>query len=166
VVTFRFTRKLLKYLHADVLSAEVPPTTVLGDWYANLLFTRHRRLVICVSERSLLPVFIEAKGRYTFAERFREAVRSVMEGIGVAGNLIEGELNEMSQIRIAATLSRKVLGSLNELNFLARDSLDRRPQIDLIVLTAEIAETPCSLLEYQSPKSMTLALLRNRSKDA
>jgi len=130
-----------------------------------MLFTRHLRLVICVSERSLLPVFVEAKDRSTFADRLREAVRSVMEGIGVTGGLIEGELNEMSQVRIGATSSRRVLGSLNELGFLSRDSIDRRSRIDLIALAAEIAETPCSLIKYESPKSMTLALLRNRSVD-
>jgi hypothetical protein len=99
VVTIRFTRKLLKYLQAKALHSEVAPTTVLGDWYANLLFTRHLRLVICVSERSLLPVFVEAKNRTTFADRLREAVRSVMESIGVTRGLIEDELNEMSQVR-------------------------------------------------------------------
>lgn len=121
--------------------------------------------MICVSERSLLPVFVEAKDRSTFADRLREAVRSVMEGIGVTGGLIEGELKEMSQVRIGATSSRRVLGSLNELGFLSRDSIDRRSRIDLIALAAEIAETPCSLIKYESPKSMTLALLRNRSVD-
>jgi hypothetical protein len=109
VFTIRFTRKLLKYLHADTLHREVAPTTVLGDWYANMLFTRHLRLVICVSERSLLPVFVEAKDRSTFAERIREAVRSVMEDLGVASSLIEGELNEMSEVRLSATSSHRVL---------------------------------------------------------
>ena len=145
---------------------EVAPTTVLGDWYANLLFTRHLRLVICVSERSLLPVFVEAKDRFTFVERFREAVRSVMQEIGVAGCSIEGELDEMSQIKIATTLSRSVLGSLNELGFLSRVSIGRQRQTDLIALAAEIAETPCSPIKYETPKSMTLALLRNRTADA
>jgi len=166
IFTIRFTRKLLKYLHADALHTEVAPTTALGDWYANTLFTRHLRLVICVSERSLLPVFVEAKDRTTFADRLRQAVRSVMQDIGVTSSLIEAELNEMSQIRIGSTLSRRVLGSLNELGFLSRYSMDRRPQVDLIALAAEIAETPCSLIKYESPKSMTLALLRNRAADA
>ncbi len=58
--------------------------------------------------------FVDAKELSTFAERFREGARSVMGGIGVAGSFIEGELNEMSQIMIGATLSRRVLGSLNE----------------------------------------------------
>jgi hypothetical protein len=166
VFTIRFTCKLLKYLHADALHTEVAPTTVLGDWYANMLFTRHLRLVICVSERTLLPVFVEAKDRSTFADRLREAVRSVMEGMGVASSLIEAEVNEMSQIRIGSTSSRRVLGSLNELSFLSRDSINRRPKTDLTALATEIAETPCSLIKYQSPRSMTLALLRNRSVDA
>jgi hypothetical protein len=162
VFTIRFTRKLLKYLHADAHQAEVPPTIVLGDCYANTLFTRHLRLLISVSERSLLPVFVEAKDRSTFADRLRKAVRSVMQDIGVAGSLIEAELNEMSQIRIGSTLSRRVLGSLNELGLLSRYSIDGRPQVDLIALAAEIAETPGSLIKYRRPKSMTLALLRNR----
>jgi hypothetical protein len=49
--------------------------------------------------------------------------------------------------------------------FLSRDSMDRRPQIDLIALAREIAETPCSLIKYESSKSMTLVPLRNRSAD-
>jgi hypothetical protein len=163
--TIRCTRKLLKHLHADGLSSDAHPTTILGDWYANLLFTKHVRLVICVSERSLLPVFVEAKERSTFAERFQEAVQSVMECVGVTRSFIERELHEMLQVGLGATSSRRALGSLNELSFLSRDSIDQRPRLDLTQLAVEIAETPCSLIKYESPKSMTLALLHNRSMD-
>jgi hypothetical protein len=34
------------------------------------------------------------------------------------------------------------------------------PQIDLGALTVELAETPCSPLNYETPRSMSLALLR------
>ena len=146
--TIRCPRKLLKYLHTQGSAEGIHPTKGLGDWYTNLLFTKRMRLVICVSERSLLPVLVEAKGRSTFAERLREAVRSVMEGIGVASSLIETELHEMSRFRIGVTSSRRVLGSLNELSLLSRCSTERRSQIDLIALAAEIAETPCSLIKY------------------
>jgi hypothetical protein len=142
VVTIRFTRKLLKYLRAGAIDTEVAPTTVLGDWYANMFFTRHLRLVICVSERSLLPVFVEAKDPSTFAERLCESAQAVMEGIGVAQGVIEHEVHEMSQVRIRTTSSRRVLGSLNELSFLSRHSITRRPQLDLTTLATEIAETP------------------------
>jgi hypothetical protein len=55
---------------------------------------------------------------------------------------------------------------LNELSFLARYSMDRQSQGDLTALANEIADTPCSALKYQTPKSMTLALLRDRRDDA
>jgi hypothetical protein len=163
--TIRCTRKLLRHLHADGPRSAPPPTTILGDWYANLLFTRHLRLVICVSERSLLPVFVAAKERSTFAERFRKGAESVMECVGVPRCFIEMELHQMLAVGIGATSSRRVLGSLNELQFLSRDLINERPEFDLARLAAAIAETPCSLIKYESPKSMTMALLHNRSLD-
>jgi hypothetical protein len=166
MLTVRCTRKLLKHLHADDHDGGAGVTTQLGDWYGNLLFTRHRRLVICVSARSLLPVFVEAKDFSTFATRFRAAVRLALECVGVSTNCIDCELREMLTIAIGTTKSRSVVGSLNELSFLARYSMDRRSQGDLTVLANEIADTPCSALKYQSPKSMTLALLRDRRDDA
>src|SRR6266478_2045526 len=96
VLTVRCTRKLLRHLHADGHDGDPAATTRLGDWYGNLLFTRYMRLVICVSERSLLPVFVEAKDSSTFVVRFRAAVRSVLERIGVSPNSIDSELREMS----------------------------------------------------------------------
>jgi hypothetical protein len=134
-------------------------TTRLGDWYGNLLLTKYLRLAICVSERSLLPVFIEAKDFSTFTPRFRAAVRLTLECVGVSTNSIENELREMSTIAIGTTKSRSILGSLNELSFLARYSLKRRTQGDLTALANEIADTPCSVLKYETPKSMTLALI-------
>lgn len=166
MLTVRCTRKLLRHFDADGLDEGTGVTTRLGDWYGNLLFTRYLRLVICVSERSLLPVFVEAKDFSTFVTRFRAAVRLVLECIGVSTNSVENELREMSTIAIGTTKSRSVLGSLNELCFLARYSMQHRTEGDLTALANEIADTPCSALKYETPKSMTLALLRERSDDA
>jgi len=165
LLTIRCTRKLLKYLHARVSSEGNHPTTGLGDWYANLLFTRHLRLVICVSERSLLPVFVEAKDRSSFAIRFQEQVRSVLECVGVPSYAVEREAHEMEQVALGATVSRSVLGSLNDLALLSRFAIEGRPHINLTSLAIEIADTPCSPIKYESPRSMTLALLCDRCKD-
>lgn len=150
----------MKRFHAEPPIGNVSPTTVLGDWYANLLFTKHARLVICVSERSLLPVFVEAKVPSTFVDRFRETATSVLGSLGVTRSAIERELCEMSQVTLGATSNRRVLGSLNELSFLARELLNERAGIDLMQLAVEIAETPCSLIGYDNPRLMTLALMR------
>jgi hypothetical protein len=114
--------------------------------------------VICVSERSLLPVFVEAKDFSIFAARFQAAVRLALECVGVSTNSIDNELREMLTISVGTTKSRSVVGSLNELSFFARYSMDRQSQGDLTALANELADTPCSALKYQTPKSMTLGL--------
>jgi hypothetical protein len=55
MLTIRCTRKLLRHLEADVTSETELPTTIFGDWYANVFFTKRRRLIIAISERTLLP---------------------------------------------------------------------------------------------------------------
>ena len=160
MVTIRCTRKLLWHLDAEVLSERMPPTSRLGDWYANLFFTRRAPLIICVSERSLLPVFVEARDPSSFFARFREAVRLVLQRMEVASEVADREAREMAQISIGATASRRVLGSLNDLASLARFTIEEHPTIDLSNLAIGLAETPCSPLSYESPRSVSLVLLR------
>jgi hypothetical protein len=54
---------------------------------------------------------------------------------------------------------------LNDLALLSRFAIEGHSHIDLTSLAIEIADTPCSPIKYDSPKSMTLALLRDRCKD-
>src|SRR6266852_1657208 len=70
---------------------------------ANLLFTKRLPLVICVSERSLLPVFVEAKDRSSFAIRFQEQVRLVLECVGVPSYAVEREAEEVLQVALGLT---------------------------------------------------------------
>ena len=56
VLTIRATTRLLK--RAKIQPDPAPPASTgkLGDWYGNLLIVRPAQLVLCVSERTLLPV--------------------------------------------------------------------------------------------------------------
>lgn len=65
----------------------------------------------------------------------------------------------------SAKPAQRLDSNLNELSFLSRDLINQRRGLDLAQLAAEIAETPCSLIKYESPKSMTMALLHNRAID-
>jgi hypothetical protein len=161
VLTLHCTRKLLKHLHAVIRADSVRSTTCLGDWYANLLFTERLRLVICVSERSLLPVFVAAKDPASFVPRFQAAVQSVLRCIGVPPESLDHEAREMAKVMTGATANRSVLGSLNDLALLSRAVIDEQPEIDLTMLAMEVAETPCAPLKYESPRSVSLSLLRN-----
>jgi hypothetical protein len=161
MVTLRCTHKLLRYLRAEAVQRDTDfPTTRLGDWYANLLFTKRRRLIVCVSERSLLPIIVAAKDPSSFSYRLREAVRSMLWTVGVSRDALDRELLEMAGVTIGRTANRSVLCSLNELALGARYALGQRPEMDLLTVAMEVAETPCSALQYANPKEATLDLLR------
>jgi hypothetical protein len=67
----------------------------------------------------------------------------------------------MAKVMTGATRNRSVLGSLNDLALLSRAVIDEQPQIDLTMLAMKVAETPCAPIKYESPRSVSLALLRN-----
>lgn len=161
MVIIRCTHRLRRYLTADAAAANFDAsTTRLGDWYANLMFTKHRRLTLCVSERSLLPVFVPLKNRSEFLSRLHTTLGQILSTFGVQPDAIERELGKMNPYGIDSTINRSVLGSLNELSFQARGVLEQRPEIEPLNLALEIAETPCSMLKYETPRSATLALFR------
>jgi len=158
MLTIRCTRELLKRVRAETRREPTRSTNRLGDWYANLVSTKRGTLVICVSERSLLPAFVSAtRDPGSFILAFQEAVRSVLRAIGAESELVESEARETKQIAIGTTASRRVPGSLNDLASLARLTIADHPQIDLGALAVELAETPCSPLNYETPRSVSLA---------
>ena len=71
----------------------------------------------------------------------------------------------MTRVVLGVTVSRSVLGSLNDLTLLSRFVIEEQSHIDLTSLAVKIADTPCSPIKYECPRSMTLALLRDRGKD-
>lgn len=61
MLTIRCTQKLLLRVGVSPKVQTISPTTVLGDWYANLIFTRPQQLVLCLNERSLLFLLLPAQ---------------------------------------------------------------------------------------------------------
>ena len=114
MMTLRCTRKLLDRAGVSTKAETAPPTTVLGDWYANLLFTRPQQLVLCMNERSLLVVLLPAQNFKNAALDFQEKVSALLTRIGVSDEAVAAEKRAMSQIRFGPTANRNVLGCLNE----------------------------------------------------
>jgi uncharacterized protein DUF6933 len=146
---------------AEAIIDPPSPTNRLGNWYAKLVFVRRVPLIICISERSLLPVIVEARDASSFSPRFRDAARSVLQGIGAGPDIVGREVREMGSVAIGVTANRRVLGSLNDLASLARFEIEDNPSIDFVTLAVKLAETPCSPLKYESPRTVSLALLRH-----
>src|SRR5438034_9676807 len=92
--TLRCTAKLRKRLGTTEETPSPPPSTTLGDWYAHLLFTRPQ-LVLCVSERTLLPVLVPARDGSLLVARLRDAAGQMLAALGVAAAAVASEQEAM-----------------------------------------------------------------------
>ena len=164
MLTVRCTQKLLRRL--DYREETSAPTTILGDWYANILFSRPQQLVLCVSERSLLPVVLLAKENQTLAPRLGAAVGELLLTLGVAPALVEREQTEMRSFAYGRTKNRRVLGSLNDLMFQLSWYLHDRPESSLLEHSLHLAETPCAPIGYSSPDRVTVELFHSARANA
>ena len=153
----RCTRKLLDRGAPRPLITPVPPTTVLGDWYANIVFARPERLVVCISERTLLPVIVTAKDVKHLPERVAEAAEQILTAIGVPQADVEAELSEMSAGYLAATADRRILGSLNDFVFHFEHGAGSHSELTIHERTLRLAQMPCGALEYVFPSDATVA---------
>ena len=74
VFSVRCTKKLLDRMRVDPDLHPPAPTTILGDWYANLLYVGKQQFILCVSEKTLVPVIVPAVDAKHLPHRLPEAV--------------------------------------------------------------------------------------------
>jgi hypothetical protein len=134
-----------------------PPTTKLGDWYANILYTRPRQLVLCVSERTLLPLLIEAAGTSPIDARIREALTKMLRSLGVSGDKIDAELLAMTDMVVSTTASRTILGSMNDFTQMFSYFPPEMPSFEV---ARDLAKSPCSPIGMNSPDRATVELFQ------
>lgn len=140
MVTLRCTQRLLKQLKVPRGVKVEPSTTRLGDWYANLLYTRPARLVLCVSEKSQLPVLVPAKGLNTLPSRVRDGVREMLLAIKVPAAAVEAEVRAMEALVYAPTA--------------------------LLAYQLLLSEAPCKPIGWRSPQAVARELLADPTGQA
>ena len=161
--TLRCTRPLLRRLGPVTSPGDSPApvaTTSLGDWYANRLNLGSHRLILCTNERSLLSVVVPAKDLPGLPQRLAASVAVLLRRIGVPPPAVAREVREMQWVRFDRTLSRSVLGSMNDFAFTA-DAFFRHPGSDVYLgdLDWRLSETPCGPLGYAQPLERARELL-------
>lgn len=157
VFNFRCTQKLLDRLRVPPTPEPDPSDTILGDWYANLIRVGRTQLVLAVSERTLLPVVLEAKDSATLIRRLADALGLLLIEIGVPDEAVAAERASMTEWVVGKTASRRVLGSLNDLAFQLKVGLEHRPQRTLMEHSLWLAKTPLKVIEYGAPDRTTVA---------
>lgn len=160
--TLRCTQKLLR--RGLVVPQAEPPaaTNLLGDWYANLLICGRQQWVLCVSERTLLPVVVTAKDAKSLGPRLTAAASELLLALGVAPEAVQAEQGHMRDCTIGRTASRSVLGSLNDLMWQFEMGVREGPERSALAFSLWLAQTPCKPIEYASPDRATQALFNAR----
>jgi hypothetical protein len=155
MIVIRCTQRLARRFRIRFSEEATVSTCVLGDWYANLLNVGRSRLVLCLSERALLPVLLPAR-QADFPNRFPEYLVPILERIGVPQGLIEAEVVAAGEVMFAPTRSRQVLGVLNDFALNADTCLDRGAS--LLEASLMLAQMPSKPIHYDSPGRVAQSL--------
>lgn len=153
LITFRCTRRVLKRYGWTPQDAR-ESTSRLGDWYVNLLNLGPERWVLCVSDRTLLPVIVPAR-KDEFPARFGAYLEFVLEALEVPRHHVVGEVESVENFVVSRTESRQVLGVMTDFANLASY---HGPGSDPVALALKLAGAPSKPLEYQSPGRRTREL--------
>ena len=159
MVTLRCTQKLLRRARIAPKTITAAPTTVLGDWYANLFYSRPEQLVVCINERSLLLVLLPARDLKSISPRLQASVVSLLRRIGASSVSCDAEYQAMQEFAFGPTANRKVLGCLNEAMF-ALSLETEAPRFSSIPdLEDYFSQYIYSTTQYQQPRELAVELL-------
>jgi len=156
--TLRCTQKLLKKFRIDGQLKSNSPTTTLGDWYANILYSRQGHFIICISENSLLPIILSAKDLDRFVPKFIGRIREILILLDIQAILVETEIEQMNPFYYGRTKNRVTLGTLSDY------MKDLKYMLKLDTAKSELdwslyfAETPCGPLKYRTSIEVTKEL--------
>ncbi len=161
--TLRCTKTLLSKMGSTPIPDTRKPTTVLGDWYANVIPTSRGEIVICTNERTLLTVILPLVDGQHPLSMFTLRVYNLLRLIGVSEERAEAEMREMESVEIGKTQSRRVLGSMNEialtLQIMAEDA--RSGSLKASEGELQIAKSIFSYTKYVSPAELVREFLRS-----
>lgn len=148
MLTFRPTLMLAKRLHLDLPAADVPADNPFTDWCAHGFTAERHRYVILTNTRSLFSVVTHGAGITSEGAFIRRALDALRETLRDSGREFAWERHiapAMMEVRFARLADRRVMGSMNDLIYMAKVHLEGR-DVSPMELSARMNETPLSLL--------------------
>lgn len=161
-LVLRPTASLAKRMKLKLQKSEETSSGRLGDWYANDIILNRKQYILCVSENARLSVLLNAAPYATWPTRLATPLKELLLGIGVDEDAVEKELAQMSEIKLAKTRSRSVLGSIRDvsLNLQAFEMQGRL--LDTRAATFWLADMISLILPLGTPKNTVLSILAPR----
>jgi hypothetical protein len=157
MLVLRCTERLRKRLKRD--NEPGASTTALGDWYRNLLHVGRRQLLLFISERSRLPVFLPATDAKHLERALPAAVEEMLTLVGAHPDAIVREVQAMSPLVVARTTNRSVVGSMNECAWMARFRIEDEPGTPPFELARGIVNMPILPLDGAAAIDLTRRVL-------
>ncbi|MCU7491529.1 MAG: hypothetical protein HF312_07995 [Ignavibacteria bacterium] len=159
----RITNKLAQKLKEmplpdETVSAESP----LDEWYGNLFTWNRTQYIIFTNAHSLYSVILPGKGINNPYRLVQAAVIALSEAMKHEGydDFLNMILKYTSNITISKTISRSVLGSMNDMVFIAKTFLSADPEMDLYEISHRINNTPYKYgRDYSHPSEEIKKLL-------
>ena len=169
MITLRCTQKLRKYLGVVPVDIPEPTTSVLGDWYANLVPTVAGDLILCVNEKSLLTIAIPVREADNLVPFICLRIANLLRMIGVDLKVIANEIRQSEQVQYGKTASQSILGSMNDFAWRYQTMAENAMcKADLSLSKAELklSQMPFKALGFQSPFEVAVELLSKKRTHA
>lgn len=143
MVVVHGTKKLLDRIGRPTVGSDQTPTSPLGSWYATALFWRPQAALF-VNEHTLLPLLVPLAPATTLLRRLPGALERILTAHRIDRAFIDAELGAMTDIQLAKTANRSVVGVMNDFSRLLDHH--RNDTDDLEALSIRLAGTPCGPL--------------------
>jgi|GEM_PF-647892 len=109
------TKKLRDYWRIKVDREDVSSTTVLGDWYANIVETHKGAVILCVNEYTRMSIVCQlSQNPAAFLAEFSIRMAILLKSMDIPDERIAQELKEMQEVVFRKTNSRSTLGTMND----------------------------------------------------
>ncbi|MER2511133.1 MAG: hypothetical protein ABTQ25_01700 [Nitrosomonas ureae] len=159
MIVIRPTGDLAKRMKIKLTPTDEQSSTLLGDWYALDLVLDRQQYILCLSENGRLPLVLKAAPYANFTERLPSALIDLLVGIGVSHEKAQEEIKKMSNVILAKTVNRSVLGSMNECRFsLQAHAQTGRLLHDPLRMSLWLADLISLVLPDYTPKDTVLKL--------
>ena len=161
-------RKLAKIKDSD-LSEPIPDNTTLGGWYLNVFQLGRRKAFIFMNERTLLSFIIfgvRSDNQKNFINSFQLGLLQVLEMIGANQDHMEYVLSEYESYCYTKTISRSVIGNMNDLVDMYQHSVwyeGGLENCDLSEIIFKINQTPQKKLGWDFSSTLTMDILKNET---
>lgn len=139
----------------------LPTTTVLGDWYADILYVEPE-VVLFMNERTQLCVPVLAEPFINLSTRFMQDLVPLLIDIGLSNEHIDAEMKEMQRGQITPAKNFSHLGALNDKMIRLEDHLFSMENPTLEKVARRIATMPFKMIGWHTPSEMVMKLFAEK----